>query len=103
MNRINLGFAIPPLLLLVIIGLFVHRWTAEPAPPKPPPTTAAWREAQGQVSTAGGPAQPPAASSIPPPAAVNPAPAGTPNVAPPGNPPTGATSTAPSGEPARPQ
>ncbi|TCZ57897.1 hypothetical protein [Roseicella aquatilis] len=101
MPRLSLAAIIPPLILLTVIVLFVHRWTGAPEPVAPPPTTAALREAEGQAGGAGRPIQPGSANSALPPGEMNPVPAGTRAVEPPGNPPSSAMPTAPSGEPAR--
>jgi hypothetical protein len=72
MARVTLPTVIPVVLLLGTIGLFVHRWTAEPSSP-PPPTTAAWRAATHGDTATGSPATPAATSSVPPPGATAPA------------------------------
>jgi hypothetical protein len=67
MPHLSFTAVIPPILIALILGLSLHRWTAKPEP-GPPPTTAAAREAAREATGAGQPpAQPPAGNVLAPP------------------------------------
>jgi hypothetical protein len=97
MRRVTLTNVIPVILVLGTLGLFVHKWTAEPDADAITTAASEPGQAGGGGSFEGSGAQ------VPPTTSMNPVPSGTPEPPNPGNTPTSATPVAPSGEPARPE
>jgi hypothetical protein len=99
MPRLTLGSAIPVILVLGTLGLFLHKAMDQGPQEAAVPASTATADAAGRAQpgfTQGSGAHPP------PPAEMNPTPAGTPEPPNPGNVPPSATPQAPSGESARP-